>query len=150
MTVCEQAGLRWNETTVSEILMSQVAQAEAVSVVPFTQPAEAISGADWIWWWVDDVGAYGMLVQAKRVTITEGKWRFGFNYASGQPKKSQYKLLRSTANALPELGTVLSRASRARSLPHMHETNDLSYARVTCLRLGDQQCEIYVRSIRCP
>lgn len=100
MTACEQAGLRWNETTVSEILMSQVAQAEAISVVPFTQPAEAISGADWIWWWVDDVGAYGMLVQAKRVTITEGKWRFGFNYASGQPKKAQYKLLRSTANAL--------------------------------------------------
>lgn len=100
MTVCEQEGLRWNETTVSEILMSQVAQAEAVSVVPFTQPAEAISGADWIWWWVDDAGAYGMLVQAKRVTITEGKWWFGFNYASGQPKRSQYKLLRSTANAL--------------------------------------------------
>lgn len=100
MTVCEQVGLRWNETTVSEILMSQVAQAEAVSVVPFTQPAEAISGADWIWWWVNDVGAYGMLVQAKRVTITEGKWWFGFNYTSGQPKRSQHKLLRSTANAL--------------------------------------------------
>nr|WP_315545564.1 DUF6615 family protein [Actinomyces oris] len=100
MTVCEQAGLRWNETTISEILMSQVAQAEAVSVVPFTQPAEAISGADWIWWWVDDAGAYGMLVQAKRVTITEGKWWFGFNYSSGQLKRSQYKLLRSTANTL--------------------------------------------------
>ncbi len=100
MTVCEQACLRWNETTISEILMSQVAQAEAVSVVPFTQPAEAISGADWIWWWVDDAGAYGMLVQAKRVTITEGKWWFGFNYSSGQLKRSQYKLLRSTANTL--------------------------------------------------
>lgn len=100
MMVCEQEGLRWSETTVSEILMSQVAQAEAVSVVPFTQPAEAISGADWIWWWVDDAGAYGMLVQAKRVTITKGKWWFGFNYASGQLKRSQYKLLRSTANTL--------------------------------------------------
>jgi len=133
--------------------MADIRHQAMAAVIPFTQPAEAISGADWIWWWVDDAGAYGMLVQAKRVTITEGKWWFGFNYASGQPKRSQYKLLRSTANALGLLPVyalylgggdyrnwerVLSRAPRAQTLPYMYETIDLSYACVARFRLGDQ------------
>ncbi len=54
--------------------------AAAVSVVPFTQHAEAVSGADWVWWWVDSTSAYGMLVQAKRLTMNQGRWRFDFGY----------------------------------------------------------------------
>lgn len=87
MAKCEQARLRWSETTVTEIVISR--GAEAVHVVQFTQPAERLSGADWVWWWVDRRGAYGMLVQAKRVTIAATEWRFGFNYpGTGRQLKS--------------------------------------------------------------
>lgn len=78
MAACEEAGLRWGETSLTEVVTSHAAS--AVTVVPFTQRAEALSGADWVWWWVDSRGAYGMLVQAKRLTVGSGKWRFDFRY----------------------------------------------------------------------
>ncbi len=81
MAECEQASLRWGETSVTEILISS--SAGAVNVVPFTQRAESLSGADWVWWWVDSLSAYGMLIQAKRVTMTSGNWHFDFNYPKG-------------------------------------------------------------------
>jgi hypothetical protein len=46
MAACEKAHLRWGETAVTEIVMSRAAV--AVSVVPFSQRAEAVSGADWV------------------------------------------------------------------------------------------------------
>lgn len=94
MTACERADLRWAETSITEIITARAA--EAVTVVPFTQSAEALSGADWIWWWVDGTGAYGMLVQAKRVAVARGKWRFDFNYRSRTG--SQRATLMSTAS----------------------------------------------------
>lgn len=96
MAACEKAQLRWGETVVSEIVMSRAAA--AVSVVPFSQPAEAISGADWVWWWVDATSAYGMLVQAKRLTVNRGQWHFDFGYRSSTG--SQQSALRSTAASL--------------------------------------------------
>ncbi|MEH3128689.1 MAG: hypothetical protein PGN27_01855 [Mycolicibacterium neoaurum] len=93
MAACERAFLRWGETAVTEIVISR--SATAVSVVPFTQPAEATSGADWIWWWVDADSAYGMLVQAKRLNVHRGKWRFDFGY--GSSAGSQQSSLRATA-----------------------------------------------------
>lgn len=78
MAACDEANLRWGETAITEVVTSRAAK--AVTVVPFTQRAEALSGADWIWWWVDARGAYGMLVQAKRVTVTWSKWKFDFSY----------------------------------------------------------------------
>ena len=54
-----------------------------MTVIPFTQPAEALSGADWVWWWVDGSGSYGMLVQAKRVTVSQQSWHFDFSYPHG-------------------------------------------------------------------
>lgn len=96
MAACEKALLHWGEMSITEIVMSRAAT--AVSVVPFTQPAEATSGADWIWWWVDADSAYGMLVQAKRLNVHRGKWRFDFGYRSSAG--SQQSSLRATAASL--------------------------------------------------
>lgn len=96
MAACEKALLHWGETSITEIVMSRAAK--AVSVVPFTQHAEATSGADWIWWWVDADSAYGMLVQAKRLSVHQGKWRFDFGYRSSAA--SQQSSLRATAASL--------------------------------------------------
>lgn len=98
MASCEQAGVRWNETSITEIMVTRAAG--AVTVVPFTQPAEALSGADWVWWWVDAAGAYGMLVQAKRITVAEGAWSFGFDYQSKSSTRTQRDILLSTAKSL--------------------------------------------------
>lgn len=97
MAACERADMRWGETSITEIVTARAA--DAVTVVPFTQRAEKLSGADWIWWWVDHRGAYGMLVQAKRLTVaSSGMWRFGFEYPRGTG--AQRDTLRSTASVL--------------------------------------------------
>lgn len=95
---CESASLRWGETSITEIVTSSAAA--AVTVVPFTQRAEARSGADWIWWWVDKAAAYGMLVQAKRLTIAADRWRFGFDYQSQGSARLQREVLIDVASSL--------------------------------------------------
>ncbi|TLH58190.1 hypothetical protein C1S80_21190 [Mycolicibacterium aubagnense] len=96
MAACEQASLRWGEVGITEIVTSRAAP--AVTVAPFSQPAEFISGADWIWWWVDATAAYGMLVQAKRVAVSGGRWHFDFAYPRGSDR--QRRQLISTAETL--------------------------------------------------
>ena len=98
MVACEKAWLRWGETSITEIVMAHAAV--EVSVVPFTQRAEPLSGADWIWWWVDASGAYGMLVQAKRLTIEKKRWSFGFDYRSPGSARLQREVLFDTAASL--------------------------------------------------
>jgi hypothetical protein len=98
MAACEQAGLRWGETSITEIVTAQASW--AVTVVPFTQRAEALSGADWVWWWTDGAGAYGMLVQAKRVTVAQSKWNFGFGYKMRGATCTQREVLLSAAAPL--------------------------------------------------
>ncbi|WP_298867505.1 hypothetical protein [uncultured Microbacterium sp.] len=99
MTACEGAQLRWAETSITETVIAQVAR--AVTVAPFTQTAESHSGADWIWWWVDGTSAYGMLVQAKRVTINQsGRWHFGFAYKAHGAAHTQRDVLFSAAAKL--------------------------------------------------
>ncbi|MGW4532245.1 DUF6615 family protein [Nocardia sp. NPDC004340] len=98
MAACERARLRWNETTITEIVTAHTSP--AVDVVPFTQRAEALSGADWVWWWVDSASAYGMLVQAKRVTVTSSAWNFDFGYTTKGAARSQREVLRSAAERL--------------------------------------------------
>jgi hypothetical protein len=96
MAACEDVGLSWGEITITEIVLSRTAK--AITVAPFTQRAESTSGADWIWWWLDDSAAYGMLVQAKRLKVRAGKWHFGFEYPRGTG--AQRLSLMSTAAAL--------------------------------------------------
>lgn len=96
MAACEQANLRWSETSITEVVTAHAAR--AVTVVTFTQKAEALSGADWVWWWIDGASAYGMLVQAKRVTVTEGSWTFKFGYITRG--RSQREVLQSVAGEL--------------------------------------------------
>lgn len=98
MASSEAARLRWSEPTITEIVLARAAR--EVAVVPFTQRAEALSGADWVWWWVDGTAAYGMLVQAKRLTITGTTWSFGFDYKSVGASRSQREVLRGTAATL--------------------------------------------------
>lgn len=98
MGVSERARLRWGETSITEIVIGHAAR--AVSVVPFTQNAEARSGGDWVWWWVDGASAYGMLVQAKRVTITGSGWSFGFDHKAQTASLPQRDALFATAAAL--------------------------------------------------
>lgn len=98
MDACERAGLRWGESAITEVTMARAAQ--AVAVVPFTQRAESLSGADWVWWWVDGASAYGMLVQAKRLAISSKRWAFDFGYVIPSTKLKQRDVLRSTAAAL--------------------------------------------------
>jgi hypothetical protein len=98
MAACEEVSLRWSETSITEVVVAQAGR--AVTVVPFTQRAETLSGADWVWWWVDGVGSYGMLVQAKRVTLTGTRWSFGFDYATGGVAGGQRRALLSAAAAL--------------------------------------------------
>ncbi|MBC6461451.1 hypothetical protein [Actinomadura sp. HBU206391] len=100
MAACEQAGMRWGETSITEVVTSRAAK--AMTVMPFTQRAEALSGADWVWWWVDSRGAYGMLVQAKRVTVSWGKWKFDFNYPDGTgTQRSTLMSAAATLDLLP-------------------------------------------------
>lgn len=96
MAVCEDARLHWGETSVTELVIAHAAT--AVTVVPFTQQAERVSGADWIWWWVDRRGAYGMLVQAKRVDVRGSRWKFNFGYPNRTDR--QRSTLISTASSL--------------------------------------------------
>ncbi len=96
MAASDAAVLRWGETTITEIVMARAAA--AITVVPFTQHAEALGGADWVWWWVDGSAAYGMLVQAKRLTKTAQSWRFDFDYPNGSG--TQRRNLRRTAAIL--------------------------------------------------
>lgn len=103
MAACEEAGLRWSETAVTEIVTAYVAK--AATVVPFTPSAEAQSGADWVWWWVDGAEAYGMLVQAKRAKVTNSGWSFDFGYQVGGKGRSQREVLIETAAALDLLPT---------------------------------------------
>ncbi|RKS77072.1 hypothetical protein BZB76_2441 [Actinomadura pelletieri DSM 43383] len=106
MAACEQAGLRWGETSITEIVTSHAAK--AVTVVPFTQQAEALSGADWIWWWVDGRGAYGMLIQAKRATVSWGKWTFDFDYPGGTgAQRSTLMSAAATLGLLPAYALYL-------------------------------------------
>lgn len=105
MKASEQADLSWSEHAITEIVIAHAAR--EVHVVSFTQPAESVSGADWVWWWVDGKSAYGMIVQAKRATVRGGKWTFDFGYLAGSAKQEQRNLLISTARQL-ELMPVYS------------------------------------------
>ena len=91
----EDAGETWNETTITDIILQHARP--FVKSAKFNQNQEGITGADWVWWWLDDAGeAFGMLVQAKRLRIGT-KWAIDFPYPGDW---RQYKNLSATAAEL--------------------------------------------------
>ena len=99
MSKMDRIAQNWGETSITDILIAEVGS--AVVVHRFSQSNESYTGADWIWWWVDDFYSYGMLVQAKRVTITKREhWKFNFGYLSGKKQVSQRSTLLTAAKRL--------------------------------------------------
>ncbi|MGV1009497.1 MAG: hypothetical protein ACOYBY_12915 [Dermatophilaceae bacterium] len=92
MRRADDAGLVWGEETITELILAN-AHPEILSV-PFNKRQERHVGADWLWWWVDDMGeAFGMLIQAKRL---HDDWHIDFAYRGGE----QMDALRSAAKLL--------------------------------------------------
>ena len=92
MVRAERAGLSWREETISELLW--VHAVPFVRCADFTRHEEKVVGADWLWWWVDELGeCFGMLVQAKRMKLaTGGDPELDFMHNKGEQMK---RLLRS-------------------------------------------------------
>ena len=74
----ERVGMRWSEETNTETLLLQLRQRHPsqVLIAAFSKRREASVGADWEWWFVSQTGAYGMRVQAKRISLP--KETFGY------------------------------------------------------------------------
>jgi hypothetical protein len=76
--------LGWSEETVTEVC-SHRGQPE-VQVIPFTRRQEGTIGADYLWWFLDQASSacFGMLVQAKRLTRADGRWKVDVRHKNGQ------------------------------------------------------------------
>lgn len=87
MERAESLELTWHEETITDLVLAEVPP--HVTVAPFTRREEARVGADWLWWWLDDVDeAFGMLVQAKRLKKgSSGHWKFGFSASDGEQQR---------------------------------------------------------------
>jgi hypothetical protein len=89
----------WNEETATELLCT--AASPPITYAQFTRPQEAVVGADWIWWWIDQAGeAFGMLVQAKKLHRAPGggRWWADFGYRRGD--RNQITALLTSADYL--------------------------------------------------
>jgi hypothetical protein len=65
----------------------------------FNQRQEGLVGADWLWWFVDEIGeAFGLLVQAKKLVRVGEKWKVGIDYESSG--ELQIKRLLRTSDEL--------------------------------------------------
>ncbi|WP_307467667.1 hypothetical protein [Microbacterium sp. SORGH_AS_0505] len=81
MIAMDDAGSTWHETTITGIVLQHAHP--TVKFVDFSQRQEGTTGADWLWWWVDESGeAFGMLVQAKRLKVGS-RWTIDFSYPDG-------------------------------------------------------------------
>ena len=56
MSKMDRIAQNWGETSITDILIAEVGS--AVVVHRFSQSNESYTGADWIWWWVDDFYSY--------------------------------------------------------------------------------------------
>lgn len=115
-----------SETTISEILLGVTA--ELVRYVKFNQNEEGAGiGADWIWWWIDELTgeAFGAIVQAKRLKKSKHGWIIDFRYKAGMQRQD----LLATADLFSVvplyalyLGTNDYRAGAfCRAVTHAHE-----------------------------
>lgn len=94
-----------DEETLTWILCTATASASTrVTVRRFTRHEESRhTGADWLWWWVGSIGAFGSLVQAKRLA----------RHATGVTFDYAYRPQPSTANPDPprQIDRLLSAAA---------------------------------------
>jgi hypothetical protein len=88
------AGRIYDEETITNVLLADVERAhpQDVAAFQFYKPQETITGADWEWWLSDGTHWFGVLIQAKRVTIDTGKYQ-GIKHAVGSARTPQVDLL---------------------------------------------------------
>lgn len=87
MSVFESEGENWSETSITDLLMTMTHP--QVQMVKFNQVEEGVTGADWLWWWVDETTgeAFGAAVQAKRLKRKSSKWWVDFRYKGGEQRR---------------------------------------------------------------
>ena len=73
-------GATWDEETATQLLC--MAAYPRIEAVEFNRHEERVTGADWLWWWVDSSGeCFGMLAQAKKLHHrTQERWFIDFRY----------------------------------------------------------------------
>lgn len=87
MSVFESEGENWNETSITYVLMTITHP--LARMVKFNQVEEGVTGADWLWWWIDETTgeAFGAAVQAKRLKQKSSKWWIDFGYKDGKQRR---------------------------------------------------------------
>ncbi|WP_151482129.1 DUF6615 family protein [Streptomyces albicerus] len=68
---------RWNEETATDLLCQETAP--RLQPIPFTRNQEALVGADWLWWFIDQPTGlcFGLLCQAKNLKKKGADWFIG-------------------------------------------------------------------------
>ena len=83
----DRAGDGWNEEAVTAV--SVIEGRPHVQVVEFNRSQEGRGpnalGADYLWWWIDSSRGecFGMLVQAKRLTLSGEQWHVDIRHREG-------------------------------------------------------------------
>lgn len=127
----KQAGLPFNEETITETLLLDMQQHYPgdVSIVPFTKSHEAETGADWLWSFISADSAYSqtMLVQAKRLANNEASYPGLYRLIGKRtPKVRQIDQLLGTAHkyGVPALYAFYNHVSDTTRIPEICETFD--------------------------
>ena len=94
----EQVGMAWSEETNTEALLLELCRKHSneVLVSAFTKRREASIGADWEWWFVG-TSAYGMRVQAKRISLpkeTFGHLRYRAKWSTQDQMTTLIRMVR--------------------------------------------------------
>ncbi|NPD06542.1 hypothetical protein HN031_17845 [Nocardioides sp. zg-1308] len=93
----DRARVGWSEETVTEVCSHQ--GLPVVTVIPFNRVQEGqATGADYLWWFLDQASSacFGMLVQAKRLNLDNGRWKVDIRHKEGR----QFSDLLATARQL--------------------------------------------------
>lgn len=88
MSNFDAEGETWEETAITGLLLATAYP--LARYVKFTQVEEGDTGADWIWWWIDEVTgeAFGAVIQAKRLKRRSTRWWIDFRYKDDQQRRN--------------------------------------------------------------
>lgn len=86
MGIFESEGEGYEETAITEQILSMAYP--LARFVKFNQAEEGWTGADWIWWWIDETTgeAFGAVIQAKRLKLKASKWWIDFGYKANRQR----------------------------------------------------------------